>query len=165
MREDIDQAVLLKTIVDFISDKGIVVEEAGIEGESFFPGIRISGGRLLIDRRKIIHPGDLLHEAGHIAVVPAAERSSLHDNITHERPGSKGEEMIVMLWTWAACKELNLAPTVVFHGEGYKGESQWIINEYEKENYIGLPLAVWMGLTKYASEPGGFPAMVKWLRD
>jgi hypothetical protein len=156
---------LIDLICHFICQRGMVVAEGITASDTFFPGIAIKNGELIIDRQQLLYPGDLLHEAGHIAVAPPEDRCKLNDNVTSERPGSEGEEMSVMLWTYAACLELGISPTVVFHAEGYKGDSQWIVDQYKAGNFIGLPLLVWMGLAKDATAPGGFPTMLKWMRE
>src|SRR5689334_14396114 len=93
---------LIDLISRFVRSKGIETSEQKIEGNSFFRGISIDKGVLIIEREKVVHPGDLLHEAGHIAVVSPEERKKLSDNVAEDRPGKEGEEMSVMLWTWAA---------------------------------------------------------------
>jgi hypothetical protein len=49
----------------------------------------------------------------------------------------------------------------VFHSDGYKGDAEWLIKMFEKNNFIGLPALQWIGLT--TSEE--FPKMKKWLRE
>ena len=56
-------------------------------------------------------------------------------------------------------KELVTAEVV--QGEaGYKGESQWLIEELNAKNYIGLPLLTWMDLCTAED----FPVMKRWVR-
>ncbi len=156
---------LIELFSSFIKEKGICIEERTITGVTFFPGIEICNGCLIIDREKLLYPGDLLHEAGHIAVAPVEDRKTLSNNVTENRPGTEGEEMSVMLWTYAACLHLSISPAIVFHADGYKGESDWIVNQYKTGNYVGLPLLVWMGLTRNPEVEKGYPEMIKWLRD
>ena len=51
----------------------------------FLPGVRVDRGRLLVDEARLLYPGDLLHEAGHVAIMPAAER--------REREGDVGADL------------------------------------------------------------------------
>ena len=74
---------------------------------------------------------------------------------------TEGDEMSSILWSCAALKHLDIPPQVVFHCDGYKEESDWIIKQLENGVYNGLPLLVWMGLY----EEGEFPKMKKWLRS
>jgi len=86
----------------FLNSIGIKVIENEFVESSFLPGLKIENGCLIVDRKQLLYPGDILHEAGHIAVVPESERLLLNDNVTIDRPGKEGEEMAVMLWSYAA---------------------------------------------------------------
>ena len=73
-----------------------------------------------------------------------------------------------MLWSYAASVHLELPNDVVFHPNGYKGSSQWLIENYTQQNYIGLPFLEWCGLTaSNKNDQNGivFPQMKQWLRD
>jgi hypothetical protein len=151
----------LDQILEFLAGIGLPVREISFDKIGFLPGLLIENGELLLDRSRLLYPGDVLHEAGHIAVTVAAERSLLGANVTENHPEKEGEELAVLLWTYAACQVLAIPPAVVFHPAGYKGQSEWLIENFEAGRYIGLPLLVWMGLT--TSE--GFPQMTRWLRE
>ena len=75
--------------------------------------------------------------------------------------GTDGDEIVAMLWSYAACQAIGIPPEVVFHSHGYKGSSDWILGNFRQGIYPGLPLLVWMGLTTTA----GFPTMTRWLRE
>lgn len=156
---------LLDRIYAFLTVIGINVVEAQITRSTFLPGILIDGGTLIIDRTKLLYPGDILHEAGHIAVTLPDERHRLQDDITDGHPEKQGDELAVLLWTYAACQQTGIPAEVVFHPDGYKGQSQWLLGAFANKMYIGLPLLVWMGMTKDATAEGGFPAMITWLRQ
>lgn len=149
----------------FLAVIGIPVTEADLSAaDTFVPGIFIDHGRLVIDPARLLYPGDLLHEAGHLAVVPPAARALLSGNIMAGKPaqpGTDGDEIVAMLWSYAASEAIGLPPEVVFHPHGYQGSSEWIVNNFRQGIYPGLPLLVWMGLTTAA----GFPAMTRWLRE
>ncbi|WP_143164093.1 hypothetical protein [Hymenobacter daecheongensis] len=151
---------LLAPMRAFLTGIGIETEQVRLHGACFLPGLRIDGGRLLIDPARLQYPGDVLHEAGHLALTPAAERAALHGNVVESQPEREGDEMAVMLWSYAACQALNLPPEVVFHPSGYHGQSAWILDNYRQNCFIGLPLLVWMGLTT----PETFPRLTRWLR-
>lgn len=160
------------TIIDFIRQIGIEVEVAVIEEETFLPGILIKEGKLLVDRDKLLYPGDLLHEAGHLAVMPGRDRQVSAGNIGEEQEYNKAasEEMMAIAWSYAALTHLKLPPEVVFHPNGYKGSSAWLIEQYTGGKYIALPTLQWIGLcydeqraVEMNTPP--FPHMVKWLRD
>ncbi|MBD2755747.1 hypothetical protein [Spirosoma validum] len=156
---------ILDRIYDFLAEIGIKVVNRPIAQSTFLPGILIDRGTLAVDPGQLLYPGDILHEAGHIAVTPAAERYLLENDITAGHPEKQGDELAVLLWTYAACQHIGIPPEIVFHPDGYKGQSQWLLDTFADKIYIGLPLLVWMGMTKEATAEGGFPAMTTWLRQ
>ncbi len=152
-------------IADFLLEIGLEVGTGVIEEKTILPGIQIVRGRLIIDETKLLHPGDLLHEAGHLAVTPANRRKELHGDV--EQGG--GEEMAAIAWSYAAAIHLGLPPAVVFHADGYHGGAQSILENFAQGRTVGVPLLQWMGLTfeeKIARQQGlrPYPAMVNWLR-
>lgn len=152
---------LLAPMRAFLAEIGLETQEARLRGPTFLPGLLISQGRLLIDPARLQHPGDVLHEAGHLALTPAAERPALHGNVAESQPEREGDELAVMLWSFAACQALALPPEVVFHPHGYKDQSAGILANYRRSHFPGLPLLVWMDLTT----PDTFPRMTRWLRE
>ncbi|WP_019990414.1 hypothetical protein [Rudanella lutea] len=157
----------IEPICHFLNQIGIQTRYETLHGPTFLPGLLIQNGTILIDRDKLLYPGDILHEAGHIAVCLPEDRPNLGGNITDNHPDKAGDEMAVLLWTYAASLHLNLPPDIVFHKDGYNGNSQWLIDHFTTGQYIGLPLLVWMGLAHNpdTNEPGvGFPTMIHWLR-
>jgi hypothetical protein len=152
---------LLDRINGFIRGIGIIVEEGTVAPGSFLPAIEIRNGGIIYDPKLLEYPGDLLHEAGHIAVSLPEERSTLSGNIVENDQQKMGDEMAVLLWTWATSIHLGLPPQIVFHKDGYKGSSEWIIQQFSSGSYIGLPLLVWMKLCTESE----FPKMLKWMRE
>lgn len=162
----------LDKIIDFIRTIGIEVEESPIKEATFLPGILIKNGGLQIDRKRLLCPGDILHEAGHLAVMPASNRQQSYGNIGEQQDASTagGEEMMAISWSYAALRYLQLPIELLFHPDGYKGASDWFIEQYNNGTYLALPALQWIGLCydeKNASihnvQP--FPYMQKWLRD
>lgn len=157
-----------QTIVQFLCSIGIPVRKENIEGKTFLPGITTQEGAILIDESKLLYPGDLLHEAGHLAVLIPEKRSRFH---LEEKDEEMGNEIGAIAWSYAALTYLKLAPEVVFHPHGYKGQSDWHIEMYTGGTAnIGVPLLQWMGLcydNKKAAENGAepYPVMQRWLRE
>ena len=156
--------LVLKQIFQFFDEISIPYNFTKIETETFLLGIQIKNGSLQIDLEKLKYPGDLLHEAGHIAVTKSEERKVLSDNVIENNTEKAGDEMAVLLWSYAAAKKIGLAPEIVFHEDGYKGEAIWLREQFEGKNYIGLPLLQWMGLTDVEGKEA-FPKMKAWLRE
>lgn len=148
--------------IDFMRRIGIVVEESEVRGATFVPGIQIRNGKLIVDRNILAYPGDLLHEAGHIAVTSGAERSELMGDATGGMEQKKGDEMAVLIWSFLAAQEIGIPAEVVFHPNGYKGESEWLLENFQNKEYIGFPLLEWMGIARRNSN--GEPEVISWLR-
>lgn len=72
---------LTAKIADFLTEIGIEIGLARLSEPTFLPGILIDGGKILVDEEKLAYPGDLLHEAGHLAVVPGNLRANLSGEV------------------------------------------------------------------------------------
>lgn len=154
---------LVDQLIRFLREIGLTVRETAVPADSFLPGLRIEDGALLVDRQQLLYPGDILHEAGHLAVVPAEVRATLGPNISDYRSenDAQGDEIVAQLWSYAASVALGLPASVVFHADGYHGSSSWFVDNYQRGEFMGLPLLVWMGLTTTEE----FPRMTRWLRE
>ncbi len=153
------------TLVDFLVGIGLEVRSGTIGEQTFVPGIVIHHGALVVDPPRMIHPGDLLHEAGHLAVMEPDRRQRCHVDVGKRA----AEEMMAIAWSWAATVHLRLDPTVVFHEDGYKGGSQALIENFSAGRFIAVPMLQWAGMTadpKRAAELGvdPYPHMLRWLR-
>jgi hypothetical protein len=154
------------TIAMFLLEIGLAVRAGEISGQTFVPGVQIDHGALLIDEVKLSYPGDILHEAGHLAVMSPGRRQHTHIDV-----GKKAaEEMAAIAWSYAALTHLKLDPAVVFHPDGYRGGSQAIIENFSQGRYLAVPMLQWLGMTvdekcgrELAIAP--YPAMLKWLRE
>ena len=157
---------LTNTIATFLTDIGLTLRAGEISGRVFVPGVQVDHGGLLIDEAQLAYPGDVLHEAGHLAVMSPARRQRAHIDV-----GKKAaEEMAAIAWSYAALVYLRLDPAVVFHPAGYRGSSQNLIENFSEGRYIGVPILQWLDMT--VDEKRGaelniapYPAMLKWLND
>jgi len=157
---------LVDKIVNFLIEIGLEVTKAHLQQETFLPGVSVDHGAILIDESKLPYPGDLLHEAGHLAVIPAQLRKQAQDNVSKKA----SEEMMAIAWSYAALLHLGLEPSVVFHDGGYRGWSEALIDNFTQGRYIGVPMLQWIGLCadeKRAKEVGidPYPNMIKWLLE
>lgn len=156
-------------IIQFLHQTGIQVVETELPGDCFLPGLALGQNTILMDPEQLKFPGDLLHEAGHLAVTDPEQRSKIGTEEMDPEWPSQGDEIAAILWSYAALRFLEIEPEVVFHPEGYKGQSAWLIESFSSGNYIGLPLLEWMGLCngpEKAAKTGtkAFPDMLKWVR-
>jgi hypothetical protein len=159
----------LELILQWLAKVGIRYTFGEVPESSFLPGVAIEKGTLRIDRDRLLFVGDLLHEAGHIALMPAEKRPLLSGDIKFQFPEHEGDEVGVILWSYAAALDAGVPPEVVFHSGGYHDSGDWLKENFLSGTYIGLPLLVWLGLTedpKVAELAGrkGFPQMLRWMR-
>lgn len=160
--------LLLTTTINFIHAVGLQTMFCSLsENDCFLPGIFISHGKILIDEEKLQYPGDLIHEAAHLAVIPSVERQQISGPDIGKRTDAAAEEMMAIAWSYAACKHLAVDPAFVFHENGYKGGGKNIIEDFDAGRYFGVPVLQWLGMTNTgaADVAENYPAMRKWLRD
>ncbi len=136
----------------------MAVEERPILSSTFLPGIAVSHGVLIVDRNRLLYPGDLLHEAGHLAVLNTEERKLAGPDLG----GNGGYEMAAIAWSYAACVHLDLPLDILFHPDGYKGDAAWLAQTFANGSYIGLPILEWKGMTTSDGD-NPYPAMDQWL--
>ncbi len=154
--------------VAFIEAMGITVHFRTITQSCFLPGLNIENGELIVDTEQLLYPGDILHEAGHIAVVPANERLTLSATNITERPNREAEEMMAIAWSYAACIHLQLDGAFVFHNQGYQNGGTSILDNFNNRRYFGVSMLQWAGMTVEKSLEDGdivYPAMKEWLRN
>ncbi|RYF90853.1 MAG: hypothetical protein EOO03_02750 [Chitinophagaceae bacterium] len=161
---------VLQMLINFLRSIGLHASITQYEQDCFLPGLAIKNGELLINTAANFYPGDILHEAGHLAVIPAAERATADAEMIAQRPQRDAEEMMAICWSYAACVHLGLPASFVFHNDGYKGAGTSLAENFEGGYFIGLPMLQWIGLAydeQRAAEVGAppFPAMRQWLRD
>ena len=151
-------------IVDWLRHIGLTVRLAPLDGATFLPGVTLEPGGIIVDPARLLYPGDLLHEAGHLAIMLPALRSSTGGNAGSDM----GDEIAAQTWSYAAAVHLGLQPAIVFHAAGYRGAARTLIETY-RDAKAGVPLLQWMGLTldrvhaASAALPP-YPHMVRWLR-
>lgn len=157
-------------IARFLTEIGLEVKHACWEEETFLPGIKLQAGCLLVDEARLLYPGDLLHEAGHLAVLPSAARAKVCDTITEEDGNDDVTEVAAIAWSYAALTHLRLDPTIVFHPHGYRGKSESLLFGFQLGLYPGAPLLEAAQMTvlgerahRLGVQP--YPYMLKWLRD
>lgn len=153
------EMALLEQCIDFLNNVvGIETSFRKIGHNSFLPGLLIYKGTIIIDKDALAHPGDILHEAGHIAIVPAIDRQHLSEKDIIKRKNREGEEIMAIAWSYAACIHLSIDPFFVFHEAGYRGGRDFITDSCRDKNYIGLAMLKQIGMTV------NYPQMIKWLR-
>lgn len=158
-----DRAALTRMILQFIGEIGLPVREGPVSATPVLPGMEIRGGVLIYDPQSDFAPGDLLHEAGHLAVCDPLTR----DNELFE--STPGDEMTAIAWSFAACRHLGLPSRVVFHADGYRGGGDSLADNFDDGLYMGHPLLHTYGMAidpRWATPEGPppYPHMLRWIR-
>jgi hypothetical protein len=152
-----------RRIADFLRGIGIRIRVEPLVSETFLPGVTIRGGELVVDPARLGWPGDLLHEAGHIACTDPALRPDM--NLASDEPG---EEMAAIAWSWAAANAIGLDPEILFHDGGYRGGSAGLIDNFRAGRWIGVPMLSLYGMSDEPHRPRAgidpYPNMRRWLR-
>jgi hypothetical protein len=147
----------------FLAEIGISLVPASSTLATNFPGLDIQWGCVLVDESRVVHVGDILHEAGHLAVTDPAARNS------RRLAPTGGEELSTLAWSYAAARHLGFSANIVFYPESYQNFGDALIENFENRNYIGLPLLEKWGMTVGLRNGalrnfGPFPNMLRWLR-
>jgi hypothetical protein len=153
-------------IVDFLRGIGLCVEERSLLVPTILPGLTIVQGSLVWDRLRLKYPGDLLHEAGHLAVKLPADRARTN----YSAGTDPAEEMMAMAWAWAAGVCLGVPPEVVFHEASYENsDGSGLAQQFQAGHWFGVPMLQFYGFTAEPLQAErlrrvAYPAMVMWLR-
>ncbi|MDF8365093.1 MULTISPECIES: hypothetical protein [Achromobacter] len=174
--------------IAFLRSIGLTVHErAGATG--FIPGVRITEGALAVDPA-VCSVSGLLHEAGHIAVVPKRYRMLLDGNVSkgqkemleraalEERdPDGPLYRAVVQAsdpeataWAWAAGKALGLADELIIMDEEYDGEGAFVRLQLQAQAYAGINGLSYAGFCAINERVGAFrqlpvyPALKWWLQ-
>jgi hypothetical protein len=160
---------IISTICDFLTFAGVSYQFASLTGETFLPGLEIQNGSLIIDREKLVYPGDILHEAGHLATAAPSVRQNMNGKL-EKKAVDDGGEIMAIAWSYAACVHLDLDPKIVFHDGGYQTSSNNLVKTFKEGGFFGQPMLNWVGMTYMSAEQADqfnskpFPHMIRWLR-
>jgi len=156
-------------IISFLTEIDLPFHLEPLDESTFLPGLKMRDGALVIDTAKLLYPGDILHEAGHLACMPLDIRQQMSGDL-EDSDIHRGGEMMAIAWSYAAAVFLKIDPKVVFHDMGYKGGADNILSSFNKGTYLGLPLLQWSEMSydqaaaaELSIKP--FPHMRRWLCD
>ena len=155
---------LTTTMIDFVRGIGLPVQLGPVADDAILPGLDLASGGLVIDLQRLRYPGDILHEAGHLAVIPATRRGQIHGRLDADG----GEELGAIAWSYAAALHLGIDAAVLFHPQGYKHGADALLENFRDGRYLGLPYLQWLGLTlepARAAQLGQrpYPHMQRWM--
>ncbi|UZK68992.1 hypothetical protein OKW76_13315 [Sphingomonas sp. S1-29] len=155
-------AHIVARIAAFLDTIGIALVAGEIDRDTFLPAMTIRSGAVVYDPQRLTNPGDLLHEAGHVALTEPPLRATLCEVST-----SPAEEMGAIAWSYAAAVRIGIDPALVFRADGYRGGGNWIAEAFAAGTPIGLPMLQWLGMAAGADAADAhtrYPHMLRWLR-
>lgn len=163
----------LEPIVTFLRGIGVGVEYGEGAHNGFLPGVNIHAGVLHVDPDTLVEAGDVLHEAGHIIVVPRRYWSRLGTDLQvgiealmaqETGPGGAPDpdlkqaaqmgEFMSQAWSYAVVRHLGLPPETVFfpgsyHRDGYQGIHP-MIDWLERGTHYGPMALAESGMTGFS---------------
>jgi hypothetical protein len=158
---------MIQRVADAVEAIGLKVRPGEVpDGSVLLPGLRVEDGGILVDETKAPYPGDLLHEAGHLAVMPPEARTTLSGTL----PTDGGLEMAALAWSYAMAVRFELPLDMVFH-DAFKSGGPWLRELFGSGQSVGVPLLQLWDMCRAEGASDGFahlplfPNMAKWLRD
>lgn len=176
-------------IVAFLNRVGVPVRVGTFGAEGFLPGVTVADGGLRVDPSHLVAAGDLLHEAGHIAVVPRDLRPHLGNDLQGSlaqaaaRAGvadadldlvNRLGEPMAIAWSYAALLAADLPVNCVFFPGSYNlfgANPEALLHLLRSGNSFGVDGLARLGLTgnegihRLLFDNGlpPFPQMTRWL--
>lgn len=147
------QSAHLMRVVSFL--RGIGIPSDVVPGaKGFMPGVRIHQGGLQISPEAAL--GDVLHEAGHLAVLPGRFRRLACDDVSvvqrlmldtvdfsnpdvgEARAALQSGDAEATAWAWAAGEYLELDRAQVVRNRDYGGAGRDVRISLEARAYLGI---------------------------
>lgn len=157
-------------LLQFLRGIGLEIIETPLTDACFLPGIEIHEGRLRVDLTRLTWPADLLHEAGHLAVLPPALRASQSGALHECEHVPHAGEAEATAWAYAAACAIGLPAEVLFHAGGYHGRGEGLAMTFSVGVYPGLHGLMQAGMAyglaearELGTQP--YPHMRHWLRQ
>lgn len=165
-----DDDFWLNKSIAFLREIGISVERTTLSDAEFLPGIRIFGAGMLIDPSCMMAASDVLHEAGHIAVTPSAQRVQLVGTLGPEVHFEWGGEVEAIAWSYAAATHIGMPMNELFHPLGYRGFASGLAFGFSFGVFPGAHGLNCAGMTltpQQAAAQGAqpYPVLTRWLRE
>lgn len=155
----------LPAIVTAIETVGIPVRWEPVGDDAKLPGIHIGRGGLSVDADRLRYAGDVLHEAGHLAVLAPEDRAA----VTGTLRADGAEETAALAWSYAMAGRFGLPLEVVFHN-GFKAGGAWLRETFAAGHVLGQPMLQYWGMTRLDPDDPDrahlplYPEMGCWLR-
>lgn len=165
-----------------------VLEVRAVDG--FLPAIRVVDGGLEVDVDRVF-PGDVLHDAGHLSVIPSRFRAEASGDLTAvcdamnvwlventaglerhpEDPTCRqvlqSSEAEAIAWQYAAARAIELPDQWLFPPDGFDGEGPGLLLSLRLGSHLGvngLQAAQWTHApSRLQRHAVTYPALSRWL--
>jgi hypothetical protein len=185
------RAAEAEKIINFATTLGFSIETGPLPSPGVLPGILImSECRLVYDPDTSRSAGELLHEIGHLAILPQPFRNMAYGDVERsisdavdawmmatpfmtEEPGMIPTENPVsraliqvgdceaQAWSYSASLECGIDPLSVFHKNAYQGDGRAVVAGLRVSCHAGINGLIAAGMCA----PRRFPTLTKWLQD
>lgn len=178
------EKAMLRKVIDYLRQIGLAVHEVS-SANGFVPGCRIRSGALCVDSS--CTPSALLHEAGHLATVPARFRGLMSDNLAtgmrhmfdqltrmqlepdHPlwRAAVQCSDPEATAWAWAAGLAIGLEAQTIIQDAEYDGSGAEIRAMLQAGQYVGINGLAHAGMCRrghWVAEEFRYPRMQHWLQ-
>lgn len=173
----------LPLTVGFLRKIGLRVD-SGTTQLSFLDRVMISQGGLIVDGDAPV--SNILHEAGHLAILPAVVRSKAKDDLSDAfsfgfglcdnpelleypdhpfiRAMLQAGDAEATAWAWAAGRAIGVPDEMIILDSQYGGAGGGIRLGLTFKQYLGIHGLFHAGMCGHPQR-GGYPSMSKWLQD
>lgn len=143
-----------KAVFEFLNDIGIPTVTTASVGKSFLTGVAVRNGTLAVSAAASMD--SLLHEAGHLAIVPERFRPWMDGDVSHGqrrmldaimdlepdsplvRAALHTGDPEATAWAWAAGVHLGLPPEIVVRDRSYEGQGAGVRLALKNGTYLGI---------------------------
>ncbi len=173
----------LPPILAFLEEIGLACSPGEVAADTFLPGVVIRDGALCYDSARLSSPGDLLHEAGHLAAVPACWRGQIQGDVDAslvaladvypDAAGIVHTDLFPIAWSFAAARHIGIDPACIFDAGGYGaqsgGDPAILASQLEAGLFPGIAMLANAGLCAAPPpfgdglDPAPYPQMKRWL--
>lgn len=119
-------------MAEFLASIGIEMRAGVVDVPTIFPGSLIDHGSLVIDEDKLVAPGDALHEAAHIALVPVPRKS-------RRQPKLRTSALRAAIGQQSSGRSSKTSATRKFENFGHEGAAQLIQSSDQYARYFHSP--------------------------
>lgn len=164
----------MKRVIDFIEGIGIKVIITDNLNNPFIDDVQIVNGDIHI--KQTTQVSNILHEAGHLAIIPANLRNLANGDLdecfesifkltSHLDPEHPIQRALIQCsdteataWAWALGKNLGIPEELIIRDEDYEGEGGSIRLMLKSKCYFGINGLAASGMTSI----NDFPKMKVW---